>query len=118
MIPRQAYAAIAGAGLLSLAACSGAPDAGGNGRDIACGPLGTAPDLVCRLEVTDDKGNLTLTLRKPDGGFRKLLWPKGGMLAAADGAERLDAARLPGGGVEARIGGWAYRIERKGGGLP
>jgi hypothetical protein len=89
-----------------------------NGRDIACGPLGKPADVTCRLDVVDDKGNLQLTLRQPEGGFRKLLWPKGGTLTASDGAEPLTTAPLAGGGVEARIGGWAYRIERKGGGLP
>ncbi|MFT3967362.1 MAG: hypothetical protein QM690_15920 [Sphingobium sp.] len=59
-----------------------------------------------------------MTLREPQGGFRRLVWPKGGALSASDGAEPLEAASLPGGGVEARIGGWLYRIEAKGGGLP
>jgi hypothetical protein len=76
------------------------------------------PQSSCRLEVVDDKGTLLLTLRQPEGGFRRLVWPKGGDLAPADGAEPLQTKRLPGGGVEARIGGWTYHIEAKEGGLP
>lgn len=104
---------------LLLAGCGdGARPAEEEGRTIACGPVGAATDQPCLLQVRDDDGTLLLTLRQPEGGFRRLVWPKGGALAAADGAEPLVAKRLPGGGVEARIGGWLYRIEAKSGGLP
>jgi hypothetical protein len=103
--------------LLLLAGCGSArPD--GDSRIIACGPDGGAVDRPCTLEVSDEAGTLRLVLRQPEGGFRRLVWPKGGALSAADGADALQTARLPGGGVEARIGGWTYRIEAKGGGLP
>lgn len=116
---RRPVRAAALAGPLLLAACGGGnPAEQGDGRAIACGPVGQAPTQSCLLQVVDDKGTLRLTLRQPEGGFRRLVWPKGGELAAADGAESLAAERLPGGGVDARIGGWLYRIEAKGGGLP
>lgn len=79
------------------------------------------PDQRCGLDVVadaKDKGMLHLVLRKPDGGFQRLVWPKDGTLALADGAEQLAAERLVGGGVAVRVGGWVYRIEKQGGGLP
>ncbi|MET0363389.1 MAG: hypothetical protein ABW169_01930 [Sphingobium sp.] len=106
--------------LLGLSGCGGlsAPQEEDDSRSIPCGPVEGQPTQSCLLQVRDDKGKLILTLRQPDGGFRRLIWPKGGQLAAADGAEPLKATGLAGGGVEARIGGWLYRIEAKGGGLP
>jgi hypothetical protein len=104
---------------LLLAGCGGGtaqPD--GNRRMIACGPLSGELGETCLLEVENRKGDLFLTLRQPGGGFRRLLWPREGNLAVADGAEALETVPLNGGGVEARIGGWRYRIEKKGGGLP
>ncbi|HEX7858313.1 MAG TPA: hypothetical protein VF503_31915 [Sphingobium sp.] len=104
---------------LLLAGCGGgAQQAEGDSRPIACGPAHAAPDQSCLLQVKNDEGTLRLTLRQPEGGFRRLVWPKDGELASADGAEPLDVKRLPGGGVEAHIDGWLYRIEAKGGGLP
>lgn len=98
-----------------VAGCSGGADApGGNSRAIACGPLGQPPAQSCRLEVEDRGGELHLTVRQPEGGFRRFVWPRGGALAALDGAEPLRTVPLSGAGVEARIGGWAYRIERRG----
>jgi len=104
--------------LLLLSACGTASQPEADGRAIACGS-GARTDLSCRLQVSEDgRHGLHLTLRQPEGGFHRLIWPKGGQLAAADGAEPLVASPLKGGGVEARIGGWTYRIEAKGGGLP
>lgn len=104
--------------LLLLSACGTASRPDADSRAIACGP-GKRTDLSCRLQVREDgKGALHLTLRQPEGGFHRLDWPKGGQLIAADGAEPLVASPLTGGGVEAHIGGWTYRIEAKGGGLP
>ena len=107
-------------GLLLLAACGGGTSSTqqADSRSIACGPVGQAVTQSCLLQVMNDKGTLRLTLREAEGGFRRLVWPKGGALAAADGAEPLQMRRLSGGGVEVRIGGWLYRIEAKGGGLP
>lgn len=87
-------------------------------RSIPCGPGAGAPRLSCLLEVEDHDGDLRLVLRKPDGGFQRLLWPKNGTLVPADGADPLETMALTGGGVEVRIGGWRYRMEKKGGGLP
>lgn len=87
-------------------------------RSIPCGLRAQEPRQSCLLEVEDRKGDLYLTLRQLDGGFRRLRWPKGGTLGPADGAEPLETTALNGGGVEVRIGGWRYRIEKKGGGLP
>jgi len=106
--------------LLILAGCGdGARDDAG--RTIACGVEGHAPDQLCGLEVAADahgKGTLRLVLRRPDGGFQRLLWPKNGTLMTADGAKPLVAERLAGGGVGVRVDGWFYRLEKQGGGLP
>ncbi|MCE7798552.1 hypothetical protein LWE61_18630 [Sphingobium sufflavum] len=98
----------------------GKPSQAGNTgiRTIPCGPRTGEPTESCRLEVTDRNGDLHMILRQPDGGFRRLLWPKDGALAPADGADPLETTALKGGGVEVRIGDWRYRIEKKGGGLP
>lgn len=105
--------------LLMTGACGSVSEPVGDSRAVPCGPIGAQPVSACQLQVSQDgKGTLILTLRQPEGGFRRLVWPKGGQLTAADGAEPLKTARLPGGGVEARIGGWVYHIAAKGGGLP
>lgn len=106
--------------LLILAGC-GDGARGDAGPSVACGVEGGALDQRCGLEVVadaGDKGTLRLVLRRPDGGFQRLVWPKDGTLAVADGAEPLAAERLAGGGVTVRVGGWVYRIEKQGGGLP
>ncbi len=137
MIVARAGIAPSLSALILLAACNGAdsaqpphagtenaatapvaaPESDGT-RAIPCGPRAGAPDQSCQLEVEDRSGTLHLTLRQPEGGFHRLVWPKGGVLAPADGAEPLETTALNGGGVEARIGGWRYRIEKTGGGLP
>lgn len=101
-----------------LTGCGGGEGVAHDRRAIVCGPEGVAPTLQCTVEVVDSAGNLLLTVRRPDGGFRRLSWPRGKALTAADGAEPLRAQSLPGGGVGVSIGGWTYRIERQGGGLP
>lgn len=102
--------------LAGMAACLGGCDRaveplGDNSRMIECGPVGGALRRSCRLEADDRKDGLHLTIRLPDGGFRRLAWPKGSVLVAADGAEPVVVTQLKNGGIEARIGGWRYRIE-------
>jgi hypothetical protein len=104
---------------LALSGCHAEGERNGDAsRIVACTAPDDARDHPCTLEVEDRAGTLFLTLRHPDGGFRRLVWPKGGTLAAADGAEGLTTVPIQGGGVDVAIGGWHYRIERTGGGLP
>jgi hypothetical protein len=76
------------------------------GSTIACAPVGRAEMVACDVEMD---GSL-LTVRRPDGGFRRLENTKTGMVAM-DGAEQVENLPIEGGGVEARIGGWRYRFK-------
>ena len=58
--------------------------------------LGERPDLI--------------TVRHPDGGFRRLLLRADGTIEAADGAEQASLAALPDGRVEVAIGRDRYRL--------
>lgn len=89
--------AIAGAGLpavLALAGCGGAaPDRDAPTADavrVACGRAGeTRLAESCTVERATTPAGLVLTLRRADGGFRRLLVTQDGRgVVAADGAER------------------------------
>ena len=79
----------------------------GDGR-IECRPEGAAEFApVCLLERTGE----TLTLRKPDGGFRRLLVATDGRgVVAADGAEPAQVSVIGEGRIEVMIGGDAFRL--------
>jgi len=79
----------------------------GDGR-IACRPEGAADFAnACLLERTGE----TLTLRKPDGGFRRLIVTTDGRgVAAADGAEPAQVRVIGEGRIEVTIGGDAFRL--------
>jgi hypothetical protein len=101
--------------LILPGACHGeAQPEAGDSRAIACGPLGASAPASCQMQVREEGGTLHVTVRRPDGGFRRLIWPKDGPIAAADGAEPLDVIPRAGHGVEARIDGWFYRLEAPG----
>jgi len=94
-----------------LAGCGGAVPAdsadAGDGR-IECRPEGTADfAATCLLEREGE----TLTLRKPDGGFRRLVVTTDGRgVAAADGAEPAGVRVIGEGRIEVTIGGDAFRL--------
>ena len=99
---------------LLLAACNDAVPAGqadgadtGDGR-IECRPAGAADFApVCLLE----RGGEMLTLRKPDGGFRRLVVATDGRgVVAADGAEPAIVSVIGEGRIEVSIGGDAFRL--------
>ncbi|MBX3561730.1 MAG: hypothetical protein KF780_07930 [Sphingomonas sp.] len=99
---------------LFLAGCGGAVPAGqadsadaGDGR-IECRPEGAAEFApVCLLERAGE----TLTLRKPDGGFRRLIVTTDGRgVVAADGAEPARVRVIGEGRIEVTIGGDAFRL--------
>ncbi len=99
---------------LFLVGCNEAVPAGqtdsadaGDGR-IECRPQGAAEFAnACLLERSGD----TLTLRKPDGGFRRLVVTTDGRgVAAADGAEPAQVRVIGEGRIEVAIGGDAFRL--------
>ena len=94
--------------LLLLAGCGGAaPD-----DRIECRPAGAASFArVCTMENIETAEGLVLVLRKPDGGFRRILQANDGRgLVAADGAEPADVALLPDGRIEISLGGDRFRL--------
>ena len=103
-----------------VAACG--PAASGNGADIAA----TAPEddrIECQIRGADQferfctidreqrpEGRI-LVLRKPDGGFRRLLVATDGRgVVAADGAEPAVVTLLPDDRIEVAIGGDRFRL--------
>ena len=93
-----------------LAACA-AEQPGAAAERIDCRPQGAAEFApACSLDIFDDAQGRILTLRKADGGFRRLRIAADGSVAAADGAERAQVANLPDGGIEVEIGGDRFRL--------
>ena len=114
--------------LALLAACGGAPAdppaAPTNGaaapppgepdNRIECRPAGAAAfERACTVESAETPRGRVLTVRKADGGFRRLLVGRNGRISAADGAERVAQTRTdrPDGTVlEVEIGGDRFRF--------
>jgi len=89
-----------------------APEPGTPDNRIDCQPEGQAGFArACSVEISDGGEGRILTIRKADGGFRRLrVTADGSGVAAADGAERTDVVILPGGGIEVEIGGDRFRL--------
>jgi hypothetical protein len=108
--------------LAALGACGGAgpaahKDAGtaaGVAADdgmIECRDGGAAFARACMVERSDSPRGGVLTLRKPDGGFRRLLVTRDGRgVVAADGAEPARVTVLAPDRIEIAIGGDAFRL--------
>ncbi len=65
----------------------------------------------CTVEQTQGGEGLTLTLRHPDGGFRRLLVTRDGRgVIAADGAEHALVTVVDAGGIEVALAGDRYRL--------
>lgn len=65
----------------------------------------------CWLSIAGSPEGRVLTIRKPDGGFRRLLVTgEDGNIVAADGAEQAHVATLPDGRIEVEIGGDRFRL--------
>lgn len=99
-------------GLLLLSACgrSGEPSAAAPEEDgrIEC-RIGAARifERFCTVEQDGPR----LTVRKPDGGFRRLLIADDGRgVVAADGAEQAVVTIIDGGRIEVAIGGDIFRL--------
>jgi hypothetical protein len=97
-----------------LAACGSTATGDGTaapGNRIDCQPEGEAQFArVCTVEAFDSEEGRLLTIRKPDGGFRRLREIANGGVAAADGAERTRLTIRPDGEIEVEIGGDRFRL--------
>ncbi len=97
--------------LLLVAGCSDGETANGAAAPddrIDC-RVGAAADFErsCTMEAADGG---RLIVRKPDGGFRRLLRRTSDGFAAADGAEAAHVTRLRDGRFEVEIGGDRFRL--------
>ncbi len=79
---------------------------------IDCQVAGAAAfEPVCTVEQFQASRGRTLTIRKPDGGFRRLLVTTDGRgVVAADGAEKALVTRTDDGLIEVSIGGDRFRL--------
>lgn len=79
---------------------------------IECAPPGAeAFGYVCTIDMTRSQDGLFLTLRHPDGGFRRLLVTRDGRgVIAADGAEQTMVATIAPDMIEVAIGSARYRL--------
>ncbi|HYD13323.1 MAG TPA: hypothetical protein VEC11_10795 [Allosphingosinicella sp.] len=113
------------AALLLLAACGGAPadppasptngaaapPAGEPDNRIECRPAGAAAfERACTVEIAEGPRGRVLTIRKADGGFRRLLVGRDGRISAADGAEAANVTPRGPAGTEVEIGGDRFRL--------
>ena len=104
------------AGMTMLAACQKSaadPFAGKADADrIACAVAGaSAFTRACLVERSTGSGGLLLTLRHPDGGFRRLqVTTDGRGVIAADGAETAGVAATNKKQIEVNLGGDRYRL--------
>jgi hypothetical protein len=99
---------------LALAGC-GSPDrqaAAAEEERILC-RIGEAAafERLCTVEQGESEAGRTLTVRKPDGGFRRLLVTGDGSgVEAADGAEEAQVTIVDADTIEVAIGGDAFRL--------
>lgn len=93
---------------LALAAC-GAPKADvPPGETVACALDGATQFAPA---CTAERNAAQITVRHPDGGFRRFEIVTGGAVVSLDGADRATAAPLADGTVELTIGGDRYRLK-------
>jgi hypothetical protein len=105
-----------------LASCSSQPTVESNGaaapapgevdNRIECRTAGDAAFARnCTVERADSSDGRILTIRKADGGFRRLrVTTDGRGVAAADGAEQAHVSILPDQRIEVEIGGDRFRL--------
>lgn len=111
--------------LALLAACGGAPadpparptngaaapEPGEPDNRIECQPAGAAAfERACTVASAEGPRGRVLTIRKADGGFRRLLVGRDGTISAADGAEAARATPRGAAGTEVEIGGDRFRL--------
>jgi hypothetical protein len=105
------------AALLLLAGCGSEPDASREEALAAAGKVECAVEgaesfePVCTIERMSGPEGLTLTLRSPSGGFRRLLVTGDGRgVVAADGADEALVTPLSGNRIEVALAGDRYRL--------
>ena len=100
---------------LALAGC-GSPDrqaAAAAGQERIFCRIGEAAafERLCTAEQSESEAGRTLIVRKPDGGFRRLLVTGDGSgVEAADGAEQAEVTIVDADTIEVAIGGDAFRL--------
>lgn len=79
---------------------------------IECAPPGTDRfAYACAIDRVQSQDGLYLTLRHPDGGFRRLLVTRDGRgVVAADGAEAVVVTPLAADRIEVSLAGARYRL--------
>lgn len=78
---------------------------------MACAHEGDESLGACTVDRAITDQEVTLTLRHPDGAFRRLVVKADGRgVAAADGAEPAHVTMLDAGTMEVAIGGDRYRL--------
>ncbi|HYI47659.1 MAG TPA: hypothetical protein VEX35_04265 [Allosphingosinicella sp.] len=89
-----------------------APPPGAPDNRLECRVAGAAAfERVCSVTGADSPRGRVLTIRKADGGFRRLLVTRDGRgVAAADGAERAAVTILGDNRIEVEIGGDRFRL--------
>jgi hypothetical protein len=89
-----------------------APAPGVPDNRIECRVAGAAAFVrACSMTGADSPRGRVLTIRKADGGFRRLLVTRDGRgVAAADGAERSHVTVLGDNRIEVEIGGDRFRL--------
>ncbi len=86
------------------------PDAA-PGERIACAHSGAPLSRTCTVDRKRGEGGVILTIRHPDGAFRRLLTTDDGRgIIAADGAQRASVSVVDGGEVEVALAGDRYRL--------
>jgi len=105
-----------------LAACGSAPQDQAANRTAAAPPApddrvdcqiagSSAFEHNCIVEIAEGADGRLLTIRKPDGGFRRLeVATDGHGVVAADGAEMAVVTLIPGDRIEVAIGGDRFRL--------
>jgi len=78
---------------------------------IACARGDAALATTCTIEQGQGRDGLILTIRHPDGAFRRLLVTQDGRgVIAADGAEAAKVTVLGADGIDVALGGDRYRL--------
>jgi hypothetical protein len=81
------------------------------GKIECAGPGEDAFAFACSIDRVQSQDGLFLTLRHPDGGFRRLLVTRDGRgVIAADGAEQAVVTPLGTDKIEVALGGARYRL--------
>ena len=97
--------------ILARAEAEQSAEAADDGR-VKCALGGASTfERACTVERTQEPRGLVLTVRHPDGGFRRLLVAKDGRgVVAADGAEAARVAIVDPTEIEVALGDDIYRL--------